>query len=273
MIEVDTLQFIEPEYSSLINNGEPAILICDAKPKNGDARILVDEEENPLLFAVKNENIWYATAWIYRLPTAEELALFEEAEGDMYQEPRSDIEKALREYFMRKIIREGPPAGEDITADRIEKMRSLIHEKFGESVDGLCIDACCGSGIGAMIMREMGASVLAYDNDPELLRLGIKEGRLLAEDTLCLDGGVASAYLMDAKYGLGIMLGQMYTYTKDIWKPIVEEIAGITQKTLITVATEEEAHWVKEWADGVGKDLEISENNRDFLYDRWVCFG
>ncbi len=273
MIEVDALQFIEPEYSSLVNNGEPAFLICDAKPEKGDARILVDDDGNPLLFAVKNDGVWYATSWLYRSPTAEELTLFEEAEGEMYQESRSDIEKALREYFTLKIIREGPIAGEDLTEDRIEKIRSLIKEKFGETVDGLCIDACCGSGIGAMIMRDMGASVLAYDNDPELLGLGIKEGRLLAEDTLCIDGRVASAYLPDAKYGLGIMFGQMYTYTKDIWQPIVEELAGITEKTLITVATEEEAHWVKEWAAGVGKELEISENDRDPIYDRWVCFG
>ncbi|HJK34373.1 MAG TPA: hypothetical protein O0W92_01720, partial [Methanocorpusculum sp.] len=82
-----------------------------------------------------------------------------------------------------------------------------------------------------------------------------------------------SAYLPDAERGLGIMFGQMYVYTQNLWQPIVEELAGITAETLITVATEEEAHWVREWAKGVDRDLEIWENDRDPIYDRWVCFG
>ena len=43
MIEVEELRFIEPDYASLVNNGEPAVLICEAKPAAGGARILLDE--------------------------------------------------------------------------------------------------------------------------------------------------------------------------------------------------------------------------------------
>ena len=53
----------------------------------------------------------------------------------------------------------------------------------------------------------------------------------------------------------------------------MEGLAGLSAETLITVATEEEAHWVREWAKGVDRDLEIWENDRDPIYDRWVCFG
>jgi len=271
MIEVENIHFIEQDYSMLVNNGEPAAIICEANPE--DARILLDEEGNPLLFAVKNEGTWYATGWLFRQPTAEEMELFEKADGDMYQEPRKDIEEAFRSYFLDSLISSGPVAEEDITKDRIEKIRSLLQEKLGSQISGVAIDSCCGSGIGSMILREMGADVLAYDNDPDLLALGVKKGRLLREKTVCIDGRSASAYLPDAKIGVGIMFGQMYTYTKDIWQPIVEELAGITEKTLITVATEEEAKWVQEWANGVGHRLEISENERDPIYDRWVCFG
>ena len=49
MIEVEALRFIEPDYASLVNNGEPAVLICEAKPEAGGARILLDEEGNPCL--------------------------------------------------------------------------------------------------------------------------------------------------------------------------------------------------------------------------------
>ena len=82
MIEVEELRFIEPDYASLVNNGEPAVLICEAKPAAGGARILLDEEGNPLLFAVNNEGVWFATSWMFRDPTPAELALFEAADGD-----------------------------------------------------------------------------------------------------------------------------------------------------------------------------------------------
>ncbi|HJJ36189.1 MAG TPA: hypothetical protein O0X27_03305 [Methanocorpusculum sp.] len=273
MIEVDELRFIEPDYSSLVNKGEPAVLICEAEPETGGARILIDEEENPILFAVRNDGEWYATGWLFRPPSPKELELFEKCGGDMYQEERSLIDAAFRKEFSDRIAATVPPAGEDLTEDRIEKVRSLLTEKFGTGLSGTCIDACCGSGIGASIMRELGCKPLAYDNDDQLLSLGFSSGRLNPDEAVCIDGRIASAYLPDAAYGIGIMFGQMYSYTKDIWQPIVEELAGITQKTLITVATEEEAHWVQEWADGVGHHLEITENTRDPIYDRWVCFG
>lgn len=273
MIEVAALRFIEPDYSSLVNKGEPGVLICEAAPGKGDARILIDEDENPVLFAVRNEGEWYATGWLFRNPTPEELELFEKTEGEMYQEQRSLIDAAFRTEFSSRIAATVPPAGEDLTVNRIEKVKSLLTEKFGAGLSGTCIDACCGSGIGASIMRELGCKPLAYDNDDQLLSLGFSTGRLNLDEAVCIDGRIASAYLPDAEYGIGIMFGQMYSYTQEIWQPIVEELAGITQKTLITVATEEEAHWVQEWAAGVGHSLEISENTRDPIYDRWVCFG
>ena len=273
MIDADKLHFIEPDYSALVNSGEPAVLICEASPEKGDARILLDTEGNPVLFAVKNDGEWYATGWLFRPPSAEELELFEKTEGTFYEEERSEIEDAFREEFSGKIAAGVTPVGEDLTEDRIGMVRSLLQEKFGTNLSGVCIDACCGSGIGSAVMRELGCRPLAYDNDEELLALGFSLGRLKPDEAVCIDGRMASAYMPDAEYGVGIMFGQMYSYTKEIWQPIVEELAGITKKTLITVATEEEAHWVKEWAAGVGRTLEISENTRDPIYDRWVCFG
>lgn len=273
MIEVEDLRFIEPDYASLVNNGEPGVLICEAEPVKNGTKILIDENENPLLFAVKNAGEWRATSWLFRDPTAEELALFEATDGDLYQEPRSRIEDACRAHFAEIIRQEIPPAGDDLPADRVEKVRDLIHEMWGTSISGIALDACAGSGIGSMILREMGGHPIAYDNDPELLSLGMASGRIHPEGLACIDAKIASAYLPDAEYGVGIMFGQMYVYTQDIWRPIVEELAGITEKTLITVATEDEAHWVKEWAAGVGKALDIMENERDPVYDRWVCLG
>ncbi|MDV0442064.1 hypothetical protein [Methanorbis furvi] len=273
MLELDSLRFLEPDYASLVNNGEPGVLICEAELESGGARMLIDDLENPVLFAVCAEDEWVGTSWCFRSPTEQEFALFSAADGDIYQEPRSAIDDALRAHFSEILLAEVAPAREDLPGDRIEKVRDLLHEVWGNSAPGLCLDACAGSGIGSMIVREMGGVPLAYDNDPALLALGLSSGRLTPEGTVCIDGTVASAYLPDADRGLGIMFGQMYVYTQDLWRPIVEELAGITAETLITVATEEEAQWVKGWAHEVDHDLEIWENERDPIYDRWVCFG
>ncbi len=273
ILELDGLRLLEPDYASLVNNGEPGVLICDAEPVPKGARLLIDEDKSPLLFAVKSGDEWCGTSWLFRSPTAAEFSLFEAADGDIYQEEREKVEDACRAYYAEIIRTAIPPAGEDLPVNRIGKVRDLLHEVWGTSISGIALDACAGSGIGSMLLNEMGASPIAYDNDPELLALGLSSGRIAPEHLACIDARIASAYLPDAKYGVGIMFGQMYGYTQDIWRPIVEELAGITENTLITVATEEEAHWVKEWAKGVGKTLDIMENTRDPIYDRWVCFG
>jgi|LSQX01.1.fsa_nt_gb hypothetical protein len=273
MLELDNVRLLEPDYASLVNNGEPGVLICEAEPVENGSRLLIDEEDSPLLFAVKSGDEWCGTSWLFRPPTSGELALFEAADGDIYQEDREDVEDACRAYYAEILEKTIPPAGDDLTADRIAKVRDLLHEMWGSSISGIALDACAGSGIGSLLLSEMGARPIAYDNDPELLALGLSSGRLSPERMVCIDARIASAYLPDAAYGVGIMFGQIYGYTKDIWRPIVEELAGITENTLITVATEEEAHWVKEWAKGVDRTLEIMENTRDPIYDRWVCFG
>ena len=273
MLELDAVRFLEPDYASLVNQGEPGVIIAQSASQISDARMLIDEKQNPVVLAVRSGDEWAATAWAFRPPTQEEIELFQKLDGNLYQEPRSDIDNALRTHFSREMRTQYAPAGEDLTEERINKVRSLLAEYFGENLSGTAIDACAGSGIGSMIMRELGARPLAYDNDPELLSLGLSLGRLREEETEWIDGRSASAYLPDAEYGVGIMFGQMYNYTKDLWQPIVEELAGITQKTLITVATREEAEWVCEWAAGVGRNLSIFENERDPIYDRWVCFG
>lgn len=273
MLELDELRMLEPDYASLVNNGEPGVLICEAEPVEKGARLLIDEDESPLLFAVKSGDEWCGTSWLFRPPTAGEFSLFEAADGDIYQEERGKAEDACRAYYAGVIQKVIPPAGDDLTEERVSKVRGLLHEVWGPSISGTALDACAGSGIGSLLLREMGASPIAYDNDPELLALGLSSGRLAPERTACIDARLASAYLPDAEYGVGIMFGQIYGYTQDVWRPIVEELAGITKNTLITVATQEEAFWVQEWADGVDRTLEIMENTRDPIYDRWVCFG
>lgn len=273
MLEVPSLRFIEPDYASLVNNGEPGVIISEVEDILCGAKILMDEDESPQLFCVNTGDEWVATSWKYRSPSLKEIELFSKADGDLYEESLDTIDSAVRKYFAEIILEEIPPAREDLPPDRIEKVSDLLHEVWGKNISGACLDACAGSGIGSSIVRSMGAKPLAYDNDPALLSLGLSSGRLLPEETVCIDGTIASAYLPDAEYGLGIMFGQMYVYTKELWQPIVEELCGISENVLITVATYEEAEWVAEWGLEVEKELEVFENERDPIYDRWVCVG
>ncbi|HJJ92322.1 MAG TPA: hypothetical protein O0X64_00665 [Methanocorpusculum sp.] len=273
MLDLDSIRFLEPDYASLINNGEPGILICEAKPTHGGARMLIDEAENPVLLAVYTDDEWVGTVWTFRRPMEQEFSLFMEADGDIYQEARTAIDDAVRAYFSEILSAANVPASEDLPHDRIEKVRSLLQEVWGPFAPGLCFDACSGSGIGSLIIREMGGHPIAYDNDPTMLSLGLASGRLVPENTICIDAKAASVYLPDAERGMGIMFGQMYVYTLGLWRPIVEELIGITAETLITVATEGEARWVREWAKELDRNFEIWENERDPIYDRWICFG
>jgi len=45
----------------------------------------------------------------------------------------------------------------------------------------------------------------------------------------------------------------------------------LTELCLITVGKEEEAGWITVWAEQCGGSVEVSENTRDPIYDRWVC--
>ncbi|HJJ42125.1 MAG TPA: hypothetical protein O0W90_02265, partial [Methanocorpusculum sp.] len=181
MLEEESLNFIEPDFSSLINHGEPGVIITEAKKDITASKILIDENENPLIFAVRCGDVWSASSWLYREPTREEIGIFDDVSGDLYQEKRSDIEKALRDYFSRRLINEVSPASEDLTDSRADIVRDLFEELLGKNISGSCIDACCGSGVGSMILRDMGGYVYAYDNDPALLSSGFASGRLNLE--------------------------------------------------------------------------------------------
>lgn len=203
MLELDELRMLEPDYASLVNNGEPGVLICEAEPADKGARLLIDEDESPLLFAVKSGDEWCGTSWLFRSPTAGEFSLFEAADGDIYQEDRGNVEDACRAYYAEIIQTVIAPAGDDLTEERVGKVRGLLHEVWGPSISGTALDACAGSGIGSLLLREMGADPIAYDNDPELLALGLSSGRLAPGRTACIDARAASAYLPDAEYGSG----------------------------------------------------------------------
>lgn len=273
IFEVPALSFVEPSFGCL--SGTDHLFDLLALPvKRDHARLLVDTEDDPLALALSADgSSWWATTCLYRSLTGEEIDRFDEIGGDLYQIERSVWERAVRRSFADEIRLTVHPALEDVPPDRIGKLESLIHEVWGDSCSGQCIDCCCGSGIGSSIVSNMGMEPLAYDNDASLIVRGLINGRLDPEGTICIDGSNADVFLPSVGKGLGIMLGEIHTFGSDIWEELVMVLFDLCDEALITVGTEPESELISEWGATCGRKIEVFENERDPIYDRWVCVG
>ena len=100
---------------------EPAIMDCaDSEYTrfllDGDysaAKLLVDENEDPIAAAFLEEGGWTVTSFVFRPFSVEVLERIEALDGDIYQEERSNYLAALREYYCGEIVREFPDVIED----------------------------------------------------------------------------------------------------------------------------------------------------------------
>ncbi len=268
ILGVASLHCIEPSFADLIDDSFTGWL--EEIPAD-EGRMLVDEDDDPLAFAFHTEQGWLMGSFHLREPTLALIEHFEEIRGEIFQEEREIFEAAVREYYSLDLVRNVTPAIEDLNPERVEKVRDLLSEYWGEMRLPSCLDCCCGSGLGSLVLMGRGISPLAYDNDTSLLSLGISRGRLLPERTMCIDGALAGHYCMGASAGLGLMFGEINAYNEGAWEAITDALLDLTESCLITVGTEREARLVQSWAEGRGCHAGISENTRDPIYDRWVC--
>ncbi len=269
LIEVPELRFVEPSFAELTDE-----LYSSVAPEleATDGRLLVDEDDDPIAIALRDDDAWHAATFLYRTPSVIWLERFEETGGEIYQEPREVWARAVRAYYAERIRAEVLPATNDLPPDRFAKARDLVAEHWGAREGTRAIDACCGSGIGAAVLRSLGMAPLSYDNDAALIARGLAEGRLLPEEVCCIDGTFATDYVEPAPVGLALMVGQCYPGLNDeLWRSLVLQLVGLSDETLITLGTEPEAALVAGWAVEAGRGVEIFENERDPIYDRWVC--
>ncbi len=273
IFEVQNLTFVEPSFGDL--SGIEYLSDLLALPaQNGYGRFLLDMDDDPLAVAFSADgSAWWASTCLYRQMTGEEIERFEEIGGDLYQTERHLWERAVRRSFAKEISAAVDPAFEDVPPDRTGKLESLIYEIWGNAGSGHCIDCCCGSGIGSAIVSKMGMEPLAYDNDEALIARGLIAGRLDPEGTLCIDGRTADVFLPPAERGLGIMLGEIHSFGTEVWEELVMVLFDLCEEALITVGTERESELIREWGASVDRKIEVFENERDPIYDRWVCVG
>lgn len=268
ILGVDDIVFVEPQFSVL---PDPRYNDTLTLAGGDEGRLLLDEHEEPLALAFKNGDCWVTGSFLSRNPTALLIEKFENVNGEIYQEDRNVWAAAVREYFSLALKEEVPPTIEDLNPKRRGILTDLIRRTWGAGSGETCIDACCGSGVGSLVLRDLGYTPLSFDNDPALLSLGLSAGRLLPEETMWIDAMKVSQYTAPVPRGIGIMMGEINSFSQEMWQQIVSELFAVTEETLITVGTEPEARVIRDWGEGLGRTVEISENPADPIYDIWVC--
>jgi hypothetical protein len=268
ILGTDSLLFVEPEFA---DQTEIMFNIVLADYEMDEGRFLLDEKQEPLAIAFHGADGWVAGSFLHRNPSAALIERFESVNGEILQEDRAVWARAVRDYFSRKIMGEVPPSNEDLNPKRRGILSNLIAGIWGQGNGETCIDCCCGSGVGSLVLRDLGFQPLSYDNDETLLSRGFAEGRLLPEETMWLDATSASCYIEPVPKGIAIMAGEFNSFSEDMWVGIIGELFVITQETLVTVGTEKEALQVKQWGAAMGRTVDVRENPGDPIYDLWVC--
>lgn len=268
ILGVDEIVFVETAFATLTDTRFNTIL---AETPGDEGRLLVDENEEPLALAFHETGGWTAGSFLCRNPSLSLIERFENISGEIFQVDRTIWAGAIREYYSTALLAAVPPSMEDLNPKRRGILTDLIKGFWGEGNGGTCIDACCGSGVGSLVLRDLGYAPLSYDNDETLLSRGLNENRLLPEETMWLDATIASGYIPPVPKGIGIMMGEINHFTQDMWQRIVSELFAVSLETLITVGTEPEALLIRSWGEELGREVEVSENPKDPIYDLWVC--
>ena len=270
ILGVGAVRFIEPSFADLPDSHFTTML---ASFPGDQARLLIDEREDPLAVAFHNEGVWNVGTFLCRKPSAAAIERFEEVNGEIYQEERAIWAAAVREYYSREIADQVTPALDDLNKDRPAIIEDLIMKTWGRGAGETCLDFCCGSGVGSQVLRKLGYSVLSCDNDPSLISLGLSTQRLMPEETICINATIASQYIDPVPRGVGIMMGEINSFSQELWQQLVTELFSLTRETLITVGTEPEAELIRRWGEAQERTVDIKENPKDPIYDRWVCMA
>lgn len=268
ILGIDEVRFVEPEFAAQTDSLFNGVL---AAAGGDEGRLLVDGDGEPIALAFHGSDGWVAASFLFRNPTAGLIEQFEGMNGEILQEDRPVFTAAIREYYSTILMKEVPPAIEDLNPVRRGILSALIEKHWGRGYHGKCIDCCCGSGVGSQVLRDLGYVPISYDNDASLLTRGLAAGRLLPSETMHLDALVAARYIEPVPRGIGIMMGEINDFTRDMWEQIASGLFLISENTLITVGTESEARLIQQWGEDMERTVDIMENPADPIYDLWVC--
>jgi hypothetical protein len=268
LLDLDGVRSADPSFAELTeDSGTRLLMAMEAE----EARLVIDEDEIPLALALSTPSGWWITHFLFRDATLEILERFEQLGGEIYQEDRERYLSAVREYYSREMMDRVTPAMDDVSPDRISLVEEILKERWGRNPQETCLDCCCGSGIGSYALRRRGMHPLAYDNDPALLTLGLRQDRLEPDSTMWIDGTRATQYCRPLQFGTAFMVGEVHSFNEEMWQQIVEELIALAREVLVTTGTEREARRVTEWCRNKGRSVEMQEHPVDPIYERWIC--
>lgn len=266
---LDEVFFLEPSYEWLIDNVYTEQFLT---LEGTEVRVLIDEDENPIGMAIKTDQ-WYAISLLHREPTDALIEALDGYEIEAYSTKRSDFVAAIREYYSILLESNDKPALEEFSEQRFKQVVDLVKGSLGKDLKGkTCLDVGCGTGLGSAALHKLGMKAVAYDIDPSLLSRGLTEGRLYHHETIRIDGTRATNYVDPVDYALILMAGKISEFNSFLWRQIIVEAFKLSEVTLITVETPEEAQMVEKWLPE-GWSGKVFENDKDPFYDRWVILA
>ncbi len=272
IFEIDGCKCIEPTLMDHLEDGYTGMATAMAA---NEARLLIDEKEDPIALALNDSGKWFVSSYLFRDANIGIIEKFEESGGDIFQERREEYACSVREYYCRDLIQDFPDVLEDNRPGRDQLIIELLEEVFGSKCGNIrtATDFCCGSGVATSVLKGMGRETLSFDLDATLLSLGLQKGRLDPRWTMCIDGRAASLFCPESDVCIALMMGDINNINYSMWESMTEEILAIGRKSLISVATEEESKRVEGWLKDEGKDVTAYENKRDPIYDRFVLIA
>ena len=153
VLGVPLLEFVEPSFADLIDIRYNALV---ASLPGDEGLLLVDEKDEPIALAIGDAGAWLAGSFHLRRPNASVIERFEATDGEIYQEARSVWADAVREYYSTIIMKETTPACDDLNPARPAMIASLIGDVWAEEDPCECLDCCCGSGAGSLVLTRCG---------------------------------------------------------------------------------------------------------------------
>ena len=157
ILGIDAVRFVEPEFAAQTDSLFNDVL---AAAGGDEGRLLVDGDGEPIALAFHGTGGWVAASFLFRNPTVELIEQFENMNGEIFEEDRPVFSAAVREYYSNILIKEVPPAIEDLNPVRRGILTALIEKHWGRGYHGTCIDCCCGSGVGSLVLRDLGYAPL-----------------------------------------------------------------------------------------------------------------
>jgi len=200
------------------------------------------------------------------------------------------FKKALREYLSVSLSEEAlcdcdkgrEPKSFAFNKGRNRRlgklMKSLAAKNGFELKEMSALEICCGNGMSTAAIKPLFKDILCIDNDKCAVCNGIYHGTLEPEDTMVVDATALTKYVGE-KYDavVGLMLGTIYEFNKNIWRMIFEEAVKALKDDgflLFTVNKKEEMDFLSAAFEEIGiRGTVIDNRNEKDIYDGWAFFA